>query len=150
MTSQELISKLISNIAVLTLVAEILSRFPPIQEAISNERRRWEQIIMLSLIFGGIIILSTAIGINIGSYRLDTKAIGALAAGLLGGPVVGFLSSSIGALYVLFFFVPKTFAKVLRFLLFCVVCWELDFIPIFREEDGNTEIFCASLLWRSC
>ncbi len=133
MTKQELISKLISNIAVLTLVAEILSRFPPIQEAISNERRRWEQIIMLSLIFGGIIILSTAIGVNIGSYRLDTKAIGAIAAGLLGGPVVGFLSSCIGALYVLFFFVPSSFAKSAAFATLLCGLLGAGFYPYFQR-----------------
>ena len=133
MTNQELISKLISNIAVLTLVAEILSRFPPIQEAISNERRRWEQIIMLSLIFGGIIILSTAIGINIGSYRLDTKAIGAIAAGLLGGPVVGFFSSCIGALYVLFFFVPSSFAKSAAFSTLLCGLLGAGFYPYFQR-----------------
>ncbi len=133
MTNQELISKLISNIAVLTLVAEIISRFPPIQEAISNERRRWEQIIMLSLIFGGIIILSTAIGVNIGSYRLDTKAIGAIAAGLLGGPVVGFLSSCIGALYVMFFFVPSTFAKSAAFSTLLCGLLGAGFYPYFQR-----------------
>ncbi len=133
MTNQELISKLVSNIAVLTLVAEILSRFRPIQEAISNERRRWEQILMLSLIFGGIIILSTAIGINIGSYRLDTKAIGAIAAGLLGGPVVGFLSSCIGALYVLFFFIPTSFAKSAAFSTLLCGLLGAGFYPYFQR-----------------
>lgn len=115
------------------MVAEILSRIRPLQEAILNERRKWQQDIMLSLIFGGIIIISTAIGVNIGSYSLDTKAIGAIAAGLLGGPLVGFLSSCIGALYELFFSVPKVFARSAAFSTILCGLLGAGFYPYFQR-----------------
>lgn len=133
MMTYELVDKLISNVAVLALVAEILSRIRPLQEAILNERRKWQQDIMLSLIFGGIIIISTAIGVNIGSYSLDTKAIGAIAAGLLGGPLVGFLSSCIGALYELFFSVPKVFARSAAFSTILCGLLGAGFYPYFQR-----------------
>ncbi len=133
MTTYELVQKLISNIAVLALTAEILSRIRPLQEALLNERRKWQQDIVLSLIFGGIIIMSTATGVNIGSYSLDTKAIGAITAGLLGGPVVGFLSSCIGALYELFFSVPKVFAKSAAFSTILCGLLGAGFYPYFQR-----------------
>lgn len=133
MTTYELVEKLITNIAVLALTAEILSRIRPLQEAILNERRKWQQDIVLSLIFGGIIIMSTAIGVNIGSYSLDTKAIGAITAGLLGGPVVGFLSSCIGALYELFFSVPKVFARSAAFSTILCGLLGAGFYPYFQR-----------------
>lgn len=133
MTTYELVEKLISNIAVLALTAEILSRIRPVQVALLNERRKWQQDIMLSLIFGGIIIMSTVIGVNIGSYCLDTKAIGAIAAGLLGGPVVGFLSSCIGALYELFFSVPKVFARSAAFSTILCGLLGAGFYPYFQR-----------------
>lgn len=133
MTTYELVEKLITNIAVLALTAEIFSRIRPLQEAILNERRKWQQDIVLSLIFGGIIIMSTAIGVNIGSYSLDTKAIGAITAGLLGGPVVGFLSSCIGALYELFFSVPKVFARSAAFSTILCGLLGAGFYPYFQR-----------------
>ena len=133
MTTYELVEKLITNIAVLALTAEILSRIRPLQEAILNERRKWQQDLVLSLIFGGIIIMSTAIGVNIGSYSLDTKAIGAITAGLLGGPVVGFLSSCIGALYELFFSVPKVFARSAAFSTILCGLLGAGFYPYFQR-----------------
>lgn len=133
MTTYELVEKLISNIAVLALTAEILSRIRPLQEALLNERRKWQQDIVLSLIFGGIIIMSTAIGVNIDSYSLNTKAIGAITAGLLGGPVVGFLSSCIGALYELFFSVPKVFARSAAFSTILCGLLGAGFYPYFQR-----------------
>ncbi|MEI3357432.1 MAG: LytS/YhcK type 5TM receptor domain-containing protein [Dorea formicigenerans] len=45
------------------------------------------------MIFAGLIILSTCIGVKITSYSLNTRVIGAMSAGLLGGPLVGLYSS---------------------------------------------------------
>lgn len=133
MEIQVLIEDLIVNIAVLALIAEVISRLQPIQRAILNERRKWQQDLMISLIFGGIIILSTVMGVNIGSYCLNTRVIGAMASGLLGGPLVGFFSSVIGAVYVLFFSVPRVFARSSAFSTLLCGMLGAGFYPYFQR-----------------
>ncbi|MDQ9748911.1 LytS/YhcK type 5TM receptor domain-containing protein, partial [Acinetobacter baumannii] len=66
--------------------------------------------LLLSLVFGGIITIATYTGTMIGDYNMNTKVIGALAAGLLGGPLVGIYSSLLGCIYVYFFSPHPAFA----------------------------------------
>ncbi len=60
-------------------------------------------------------VLSTYTGIDIGSYSLNTRVIGAMAAGLLGGPIVGLYASLIGAIYVYLFSAHQAFAMASAF-----------------------------------
>lgn len=115
MQENTLVFKLILNIGLLVLVANLLSKFRIIQELIIQERRSLKSQVLLSVVFGGVIILSTYTGIDIGSYSLNTRVIGAMAAGLLGGPVVGLYASLIGAVYVYFFSLPQAFAMASAF-----------------------------------
>lgn len=133
MQIQELIYDLIMNIAILALIANLLSRLQPIQDMILQEKRSFKGDVLLSVVFGGIIILSTWMGVDIGSYNLNTRTIGAMAAGLLGGPLVGLYSSSIGALHVLLFSSPQVFAKGSAFATILVGLLGAGFYPYFQR-----------------
>ena len=115
MKENTLVFELILNIGLLVLVANLLSKFRLIQNLIVQEQRRFKSQTLLSVIFGGVIVLSTYTGIDVGSYSLNTRVIGAMTAGLLGGPIVGLYASLIGAVYVYFFSSPQAFAMASAF-----------------------------------
>lgn len=115
MLSKKLVFDLILNISLLSVVASLLSKIQTVQDMILQEYRGWRSQAFLSLVFGGIIILSTYTGIRIGDYNMNTKVIGAMAAGLLGGPLVGIYASLIGAVYVYVFSPLPAFAMASAF-----------------------------------
>lgn len=115
MEGNRLAFELILNIALLVLIANLLSKFRLIQNLILQERRSLGSQAFMSVVFGGMVVLSTYTGIDIGSYRLNTRVIGAMAAGLLGGPIVGLYASLIGAVYVYVFSSPQAFAMASAF-----------------------------------
>ena len=87
MQGDRLIFELILNIALLVPPANLISKFRLIQKLILQEDRSLKSQAFLSVVFGGMVVLSTYTGIDIGSYSLNTRVIGAMAAGLLGGPI---------------------------------------------------------------
>lgn len=107
--------ELMLNIGLLLIVGNLLSKVRLVQNMLLEESRDWKRQLVLSLLFGAIIILSTYTSIDIGSYNLNTRVIGAIAAGLLGGPLVGMYASLIGAVYVYFFSSPSAFAAASAF-----------------------------------
>lgn len=115
MEGNRLVFELILNIALLVLIANLISKFRLIQNLILQEQRSLRSQTFLSVVFGGMVILSTYTGIDIGSYSLNTRVIGAMAAGLLGGPIVGLYASLIGAIYVYLFSSPQAFAMASAF-----------------------------------
>ena len=115
MQGDRLIFELILNIALLVLIANLISKFRLIQKLILHEDRSLKSQAFLSVVFGGMVVLSTYTGIDIGSYSLNTRVIGAMAAGLLGGPIVGLYASLIGAIYVYLFSAHQAFAMASAF-----------------------------------
>lgn len=105
----------ILNIALLVLMANLMLKSKVIRDIILQERRSFKSQVLLSAIFGGLIILSTCTAIDTGYYSINTRAIGAMASGLLGGPVVGLYASLIGAVYAYVFSSPKVFAMAAAF-----------------------------------
>ncbi|MCI9218055.1 MAG: histidine kinase [Dorea sp.] len=103
------------NIALLVLMANLMLKFGVIRDMILQEKRSFKSQALLSALFGGLVILSTCTAINTGSYNINTRAIGAMAAGLLGGPVVGLYASLIGAVYAYIFCSPQVFAMAAAF-----------------------------------
>ena len=89
---KDIVYALIVNIALLAIIANLLSRIQTVQKLILQEKRGLKGDLILSMIFAGLIILSTCIGVKITSYSLNTRVIGAMSAGLLGGPLVGLYS----------------------------------------------------------
>ncbi len=141
MQENKLVFELILNISLLVLVANLISKFRLIQDLIVQEQRSLKSQTFLSLIFGGVVILSTYTGIDIGSYNLNTRVIGAMAAGLLGGPIVGLYASLIGAVYVYFFSSPRHLPWRRHFPPCCSDFWEDDSIRISRGGSGSTRIY---------
>lgn len=115
MQTNQLVFELIMNIGLMVLVASLLSKLQLVQDIIIQEKRGFKSQTLLAVMFGAIIILSTYTGIDIGSYSLNTRVIGAMAAGLLGGPLVGLYASMIGAIYVYLFSAPQAFAMASAF-----------------------------------
>lgn len=115
MQGDRLIFELILNIALLVLIANLISKFRLIQKLILQEDRSLKSQAFLSVVFGGMVVLSTYTGIDIGSYSLNTRVIGAMAGGLLGGPIVGLYASLIGAIYVYLFSAHQAFAMASAF-----------------------------------
>lgn len=115
MYSKELLFELTLNIGLLLLVGTLLSKFQIIQDMLTQERRSWKSQAFLAVIFGGIIILSVYTGIEIDSYSMNTRVIGAMASGILGGPLVGLYASLIGAVYAYLFSGPPAFAMASAF-----------------------------------
>ncbi|WP_243009136.1 LytS/YhcK type 5TM receptor domain-containing protein [Clostridium sp. AM58-1XD] len=115
MRSDRLAFDLILNIGLLVIIANLLSKLRLIQNMLVQEARDWRRQMVLSMLFGGIIMLSTYTSIDIGSYNLNTRVIGGMAAGLLGGPLVGMYASLLGAVYVYFFSSPSAFAAASAF-----------------------------------
>ena len=140
MQADNLVFQLILNIGLLALVANLLSKLRIIQNIILQERRSVKSQALLSLVFAGIIILSTYTSIDIGGYSLNTRVIGAMAAGVLGGPIIGLYASFLSAIYVYFFHSLRCSRWLPHFPLFCLDCWGEVFIPIFNGANGSTGI----------
>ena len=75
MQADNLVFQLILNIGLLALVANLLSKLRIIQNIILQERRSVKSQALLSLVFAGIIILSTYTSIDIGGYSLNLSLI---------------------------------------------------------------------------
>ena len=71
---KDIVYALIVNIALLAIIANLLSRIQTVQKLILQEKRGLKGDLILSMIFAGLIILSTCIGVKI-TYLLDTESI---------------------------------------------------------------------------
>ena len=83
------------NIAVLLIMGNAIPRIPFFRRTLFRDRKSWGDIILLSLVFGGLGVLSTYLGINVNGAIVNTRVIGVITGGLLGGPWVGFFSGLI-------------------------------------------------------
>lgn len=112
---KDLAYQLIFNIGLLVMIASMLSQSQRMQEVIVQERRSWKSETFLSIVFGLIIILSVCTGLNFEDYSINTRMIGAMTSGLIGGPIVGLFASIIGSGFVLFTAEPQSFANAAAF-----------------------------------
>lgn len=94
-----LYSSLIINISLLVLIATILTKLTFVKQILSEEHSRLTDQLCLALIFGLFCVFSTCTGVKVNGAIQNTRVLGALAAGLLGGPVVGIGAAMIGALH---------------------------------------------------
>ena len=83
------------NIAVLLIMGNAIPRIPFFRRTLFRDRKSWTDIVLLSLVFGGLGILSTYLGINVNGAIVNTRVIGVITGGFLGGPWVGLLSGLI-------------------------------------------------------
>ena len=78
---ESLIFEVTLNIALLVLVATLLSKLQVIQTTISQERRSFAGQVFLAAVFGAVIILSVYTGIEVGGYNMNTRVIAAIGIG---------------------------------------------------------------------
>ena len=110
MDTSEILYKSVLNIALLVLMANLMLKSKIVRDSLLQEKRSLKSQVLLSAVFGGLVILSTCTAMDTGYYNINTRVIGAMAAGLLGGPVVGLYASLIGAVYAYVFSSPQVFA----------------------------------------
>ena len=96
---QNILSNIVVNIAILMIIGFVLPRFSLFRKTVFEHDKKWSDIVILSLIFGGIGILSTYTGIRINGAIANTRVIGVIAGGFLGGPWVGLFSGLIAGIH---------------------------------------------------
>lgn len=115
MPLQQILFESVLNIALLVLMANLMLKSRIIRDIILQEKRSFKSQALLSAIFGGLVIISTCTALDTGYYNINTRAIGSMTAGLLGGPVVGLYASLIGSVYAYIFSSPQVFAMAAAF-----------------------------------
>lgn len=88
----EIFGNIINNIAILMVIAYILPRFKFFRKTVFEHEKTLREKIILGIIFGSIGILATHTGIHINGAIANTRVIGVIAGGFLGGPMVGFIA----------------------------------------------------------
>ena len=87
---------LLLNIGLLVLIATLLTKIPVVRNMLLEGSASIGSKAALTVIFGSVSIISTYTGFRAQSAIVNTRVIGVLAAGLLGGPYVGMGASMIG------------------------------------------------------
>ncbi|HCT63337.1 MAG TPA: histidine kinase [Erysipelotrichaceae bacterium] len=91
----EIFGNIINNIAILMVIAYILPRLKFFRKTVFEHEKTLKEKIILGLIFGSIGILATHTGIRIQGAIANTRVIGVIAGGFLGGPMVGFIAGAL-------------------------------------------------------
>ncbi len=86
------------SVGFLVMVASLLAETRLMRQLLQDNRSLGNQL-LLALIFGLVSILSTYTGVQVQGAIVNTRVIGVLAAGLLGGPIVGLGAAFIGGLH---------------------------------------------------
>ena len=95
---------LVINISLLVLIATILTKVPLVKRVLSEEHGSGlMDRFTLGVIFGLFCIFSTCTGVRVSGGIQNTRVLGVLAGGLLGGPVVGMTAAVIGAQHRFFY-----------------------------------------------
>lgn len=101
--SHSLLWDFILNIGLLVLIASLFTKNKIIRRMLLEKRSTlWSQVV-LAVIFGLFAILSTYTGIPLEGVILNTRVIGALAGGIIGGPIVGIGAGLIGGVHRYFY-----------------------------------------------
>lgn len=87
------------NIGLLVLIAALLTNLEFVRDLFLEEQGSLFSKTALAVIFGVISIVSTYTGTRTDGAIINTRVIGVLAAGLLGGPYVGMLTALIAGLH---------------------------------------------------
>ncbi|PKM85702.1 MAG: sensor histidine kinase [Firmicutes bacterium HGW-Firmicutes-11] len=91
------------NVGMLALIASLLTKIKIVQTILIEKKGSLGGKTVLAVIFGLICIFSTYSGIHLDGVIVNTRVIGALAAGIIGGPYVGIGAGLIGGLHRYFY-----------------------------------------------
>ena len=87
------------NIGILALIANLLTRIKVVQMIFIERNASLLRKTVLAAMLGLVCIFSTNTGIHLDNVIVNTRVIGALAAGIIGGPYVGIVAGLIGGVH---------------------------------------------------
>ena len=85
----EINKSIILNIGLLMVIAQILARVDKIKEYLVSEKHSAKEQLFMIIIFSIISIVSTYMGYGVNGALANTRVIGVMAGGFIGGPIVG-------------------------------------------------------------
>ncbi|WP_429843802.1 LytS/YhcK type 5TM receptor domain-containing protein [Brevibacillus sp. FIR094] len=89
---------LLENISVIAVIALIIGQLDYFRN-IMYGKNNWMRILILSTLFGFLSVIGTENGLRVDDALANTRIVGAVAGGLIGGPVVGFFAGLIGGIH---------------------------------------------------
>lgn len=95
----DIFKNLILNLSMLVIIAQLLTKTTFIKQFMFSYKTDIKSNIGLAVIFGLISILSTYTGINVNGAIVNTRVIGVMSGGIIGGPIVGMGAAIIGGLH---------------------------------------------------
>lgn len=87
------------NIGILALIANLLTRIKVVKMIFIERNASFLRKTILAAMLGLVCIFSTSTGIHLDNVIVNTRVIGALAAGIIGGPYVGIVAGLIGGVH---------------------------------------------------
>lgn len=95
----EILKSIILNIGLLVVLAQILARIRLVKKYIVRDNHTLKDNIALIIIFGMISVISTYTGYGVRGAIANTRVIGVMAGGFIGGPIVGIGAGIIGGVH---------------------------------------------------
>nr|WP_330396841.1 sensor histidine kinase [Anaeromicrobium sediminis] len=89
----------LNNLGYIIVVAFLISRLPVFAQIIRKEKLSYLSIITLGVLFGGLGIIGTYVGVNVKGAIANTRNIGVMVGGILCGPYVGIIAGIIAGLH---------------------------------------------------
>lgn len=99
MVNVSFLSHLISNLGYSIAIAFLFTKIDKANILIRTEKKERRDIIVLSLFFSMLAIVGTYVGLDFKGSILNTRNIGVISGGLLGGPYVGIISGFCSAIH---------------------------------------------------
>ena len=94
----QLILDIARNVGLIGVGAYVSTRLPAIRRALTYSHYRLHDKIILALVFGAFSAMGNYIGIPVVGALANTRIVGPIAGGLLGGPLVGVGAGILGAI----------------------------------------------------
>lgn len=94
---------LVINVGILALIANMLTKIKMVQVVLIERKGNLLKKTALAIMLGMVCIFSTSTGVHLDNVIVNTRVIGALAAGIIGGPYVGIITGLIGGVHRYFY-----------------------------------------------
>ncbi|MGL5711320.1 MAG: LytS/YhcK type 5TM receptor domain-containing protein, partial [Cetobacterium sp.] len=95
----ELASKLFNTLGYIIAIAFFFSRFKSAKNIFIREKHTKKDTIILSIVFSGLAILGTYIGVDYKGAIANTRNIGVIVGGMLAGPEVAIISGIVAGIH---------------------------------------------------
>ena len=128
------------NIGLLVLLATLLTNMASVRKLFRGESSTIIQKMALAVIFGAISIVSTYTGTKTGGAIVNTRVIGVLTAGIMGGPFVGMMTALIAGAHRFCLISAALQQLPARSRRWWKACWEVWSIKSTRQERWTASI----------